>query len=189
MENRKVDRRVKYTKMVIKDSLIMLLQQKPLTKISVKEICQHADINRATFYAHYSDPYDLLQQLELEIIAEINQYLSGYDFRNNKDAPIEVTENILEYIKQNAELFDLLLNSDGAKKFQQVIIDIIGQQHFTSSIDPDGDVNEATYIFQFLASGSVGIIQKWLADGMKKPVKEVVALILRLAIHGRSAFD
>jgi len=135
MEKKKPDRRVKYTKMVIKDSFVQLLKQKPLSKITIKEICETAEINLSTYYAHYTDQYDLLQQIENEIINDINQYLCQYDLLNNKDFPIDVLTKILDYIKTNSELFDLLLNFNGDLKFQQGIIKLIGHQYFSSPID------------------------------------------------------
>ena len=53
----KTDARVKYTKMVLKKALLELMQHKPVNKITVKEICERAELNRATFYAHYSVSY------------------------------------------------------------------------------------------------------------------------------------
>lgn len=188
MAAEKIDRRVKYTKMVIKESFVKFLKQKPISKISVKEICDDADINRTTFYAHYVDQYDLLQQIENEVIDDINQYLKGYDFKNNKVVPTEMIEKILEYIKKNSELFDLLLNSNRDMKFQQEIIKIIGRQHFISFIG-DNSLNkeDAEYIFYFLASGAVGVIQMWLKGGMKRHPNEMAELILKIAINGRSS--
>ena len=58
----KTDARVKYTKMVLKKALLELMQHKPVNKITVKEICERAELNRATFYAHYSDCFDLLER-------------------------------------------------------------------------------------------------------------------------------
>ncbi len=189
MEARKTDRRVKYTKMVIKDSFVKFLKQKPISKISVKEICNDADINRATFYAHYLDQYDLLQRIENEIIDDINQYLKGYDFKDNNLIPLEMTEKILEYIVENAELFDILLNSNGDMKFQQEVIKIIGRQHFISMIENYSlNKEDAEYIYYFLASGAVGVIQLWLKGGMKKPAKEIAELIIKTAINGRASF-
>ena len=49
------DRRVKYTKMVLRNALIKLLETKPISRITIKEICEEADINRTTYYAHYTD--------------------------------------------------------------------------------------------------------------------------------------
>lgn len=48
----KSDARVRYTRMVIKNAFITLLKRKPLNKISVKQVCELAEINRATFYKH-----------------------------------------------------------------------------------------------------------------------------------------
>ena len=64
----KTDARVKYTKMVLKKALLELMQHKPVNKITVKEICERAELNRATFYAHYSDCFDLLESIEEELI-------------------------------------------------------------------------------------------------------------------------
>ena len=60
---KKEDRRVRYTKQAIRDGFLRLLAEKPIEKISVTEICREADINRGTFYAHYSDPYVLCKPL------------------------------------------------------------------------------------------------------------------------------
>ena len=50
----KKDARKRYTQMVLKQSLLKLLKEKPVNKITVKEVCELAQLNRATFYAHYS---------------------------------------------------------------------------------------------------------------------------------------
>ena len=68
-----MDRRVKYTKKVIKDTLLELLQKKDISSITVKEICDLADINRGTFYRYYLDVYDLLKNIEQEFIDEIKE--------------------------------------------------------------------------------------------------------------------
>jgi AcrR family transcriptional regulator len=59
-----MDRRTKYTKKMIKDTLIdLLLEGKDITKVTVSEICEIADINRATFYRYYLDIFDLLDKM------------------------------------------------------------------------------------------------------------------------------
>lgn len=66
-EEKKIDRRTAYTRMVIRDALYNLLETKHLSQITVKEICEEADINRATFYRNYVDIYDLYEKLEEEL--------------------------------------------------------------------------------------------------------------------------
>lgn len=68
----KKDRRVKRTKKMIRDALSELMKNKTFEEISVTDITTKADINRGTFYLHYEDKYDLLEQSEEEIIQEIN---------------------------------------------------------------------------------------------------------------------
>ncbi|BCN30776.1 TetR/AcrR family transcriptional regulator [Anaeromicropila herbilytica] len=188
MKEKKVDRRVIYTKMVIKESFIKLLQQKPISKITIKEICEVADINRATFYSHYTDQYDLFQQIETGIIDEINHYISSYNLTDPSDAPIEMIIKILEFVKNNSEIFNLLLNN-GDIRFQKEITNIIGQQHFIPMNLDKESTREDEYIFLFFANGCIGIIKKWLMDGMEKPIREIAELMLKLAIYGRSGVD
>lgn len=184
METPKVDRRVKYTRMVIRQSFVKLLRQKPISKITVKEICEDADVNRATFYAHYTDPYDLLHQIENDIVDDVNRYLDRYNLRSMTQVPEEMLAKILEYIHDNAELFDLLLlHSNGDIQFQQEITRIIGQRHFALQESPDEDTE---YMYLFFANGTIGVILRWLRDGMKKPVGEMTELTQKLTGNSRS---
>ncbi len=73
------DRRIRKTKEAIKYALIDLLKHKTLEKITIKDITESADINRGTFYLHYLDKYDLLEQIEDEYIERLSQSLD-YDF-------------------------------------------------------------------------------------------------------------
>ena len=74
----KTDARVKYTKMVLKKALLELMQHKPVNKITVKEICERAELNRATFYAHYSDCFDLLESIEEELFEQFERSMQSY---------------------------------------------------------------------------------------------------------------
>ena len=95
MQNDNDDRRVKYTKMVLEDSLIQLLQEKPIDKVSITEICQKADINRSTFYAHYNDQIDLLQSIVQSILSELNDYLDNFSYKENGTESIQIISRIL----------------------------------------------------------------------------------------------
>lgn len=186
---KKVDRRVRYTKMVIRNSFVSLLKHTPLSKITIKEICEGADINRATFYAHYKDQYDLLKQLEDEILNDINQYLNNFDYNNKESTHIEMIDNIIIYIAENAEIFDLFLNSMGDIEFQQELIYIIGNQHFSTLPGTKAlSKEDMDYMFCFLASGAVGVIKRWLKSGMKKSTKDLAELILKMAMTGQQTF-
>lgn len=66
-----IDGRVRYTKMVIRQSFLSLLKEQAVDKITVSDICRLAEINRATFYRHYENQYGILYELELGLLSQI----------------------------------------------------------------------------------------------------------------------
>ncbi len=76
---RKSDARVRYTRRVLKESFLQLLREKPVNRITVKELCELAEVNRATFYTHYSDCFALLESIEQELIDAFGRALKLAD--------------------------------------------------------------------------------------------------------------
>lgn len=157
------DRRVKYTKMVLKESLIKLMKEKPISRISIKAICDDADINRATYYSHYRDQYDQLNRIELEFIAGINAYL---DSLAENIAPESVIESLLKYILDNRELCCTLLSPNGDMRFEEKVGDIVRERVFAVwKINPSRKNTIDDYIYTYTLAGCVGMVKKWLNDG------------------------
>jgi AcrR family transcriptional regulator len=189
MKSEKIDRRVKYTKMVLKESFINLLKKKHISKISIKEICDDADINRATFYAHYNDQYDLRRKIEEELIDNIKEYLESGSFDDPDNVSLDMLVKIFEYLKKNADLCIVLLGDSGDINFQQQVMMIVREQCISAwTSNKDIRAEDAEFIYTFYAIGSVGIIQKWLTEDIDKPVVEMASLILKLANSGISGF-
>ncbi|WP_228275535.1 TetR/AcrR family transcriptional regulator [Gracilibacillus oryzae] len=179
-----MDRRKKYTKMVLKDSFLKLLNQKQLSSITVKEICQLADINRSTFYSHYSDQYDLLYKMEEEIIADMNKYLNDCNLTKEEES-LEVTEKLMEYIVENKEVCQTLLGENGDAAFLKKVMvvakkNIIDNGFFGQPLHQD----TAQYLSTFIVSGSIYVIKSWLANGMDKTPKELAIMINSFAKQG-----
>ena len=77
-----MDARKRYTQMVLKQSFLKLLKEKPVNRITVKEVCALAQLNRATFYAHYSDCFALMESIENELIDAFEKslrYVNSFD--------------------------------------------------------------------------------------------------------------
>lgn len=190
MEKKKTDRRVKYTRMVIKDSFIALLKCKPISKITIKEICENADINRATFYAHYQDQYHLLTQIENDVICDVRDYLSE-DSSIAPDNPgtIRMLTRIFSYIRTNAEICRVLLSDNVDANFQKLLMELVQQQFVPEwAQDKALSTEDAEYIYTFVFIGCVGIIKKWLDSGMSKTDSQMAQLILKLSNRGISEF-
>ena len=101
----KTDARKRYTQMVLKQSLLKLLKEKPVNKITVKEVCELSQLNRATFYAHYSDCFALLESIENELIGAFERslrYVNSFDVT-------ALIEAIYDMIDQNREACSALI--------------------------------------------------------------------------------
>ncbi|MDR2106310.1 MAG: TetR family transcriptional regulator C-terminal domain-containing protein [Coriobacteriales bacterium] len=86
MPKQKSDRRVTYTRTALRDALIELMHNQHISGITVKSICERADVNRSTFYLHYHDQYDLLHQVEHEVLEALKARLQGSRGEQEGDA-------------------------------------------------------------------------------------------------------
>jgi AcrR family transcriptional regulator len=75
---KKMDRRVKKTRTLLKNGLITLMQEKSIKEITVQELVDLVDINRSTFYLHYKDIYDLVEQLEQEVFDSFKDLINNF---------------------------------------------------------------------------------------------------------------
>ena len=107
MAKRKLDRRVKYTIMILKSSLVELLGEKPLEKITVKEICDIADINRGTFYSHFKDQYALYNALVNELLENVFNRLGDFMEAQEGEIPKRVL-SVFEYIKEIHDFYGII---------------------------------------------------------------------------------
>lgn len=180
------DRRVMYTKMVLQESLINLLKSKPLARITITEICESAEINRATYYSHYDNQYDQLNQLEIElcegIIAYLDQLELGYD-------PLKIIERLLDHIFQNREFCCILLGSHGDSSFEDKFAEILRKKVFSLwKIDNNDPFSTQEYIYSYSIDGCVGIVKKWLQDDNPAHTSKYIAtLISRLFDEGANS--
>ncbi len=76
------------TKKILKNSLLELLEQQDIQKISIRSLCELADLNRSTFYKYYGSQYDLLKEMENDLLNQIEMVVS-------KDATLSVNDNRL----------------------------------------------------------------------------------------------
>ena len=187
---RKEDRRVRITKAAIRESLTELMSVHPLSKVSVKMICERADINRSTFYAHYQDQYDLLHKIQKEVIADIRAYLAGKTFADDSTVTLPLLTQVLEYVRDEAPLFKVLLNNNsGDLSFQSDLMQIAWDQiEKEVGFDSLITTQHAKYLQHFAISGFVSIIKVWLDDSTPESPEQLAGIISQLIFNGTSEF-
>ncbi len=182
MKELKLDRKTRYTRMVLQDSLIELMKKKPITKITIKELCENADINRTTFYAHYTDQYDLLRKIEDETLSWAKEAISSLMSKTDKNETMKILKGICQYFTENSRHLQVLMSEQGDIDFQKQLFTLIYEQ---CGISPSAAANTGFGIdedyFIFVVNGSVGLIQHWFKNGLNKSAKEMADIIYSLA--------
>lgn len=166
------DARVRYTQMVIKNSFIKLLEQKALNKVTVKEICELSEINRATFYKYYCDAYDLLEKMESEFLSELQRNLRESAQKGFKDTFIL----IMVSLKADAKIYQALFSENGDPHFPGRVLDLCYKQYISADSDRQFlnlPLRERTWLYYFMAQGCSGILNQWMTGGMIEPIDEV----------------
>lgn len=189
MKGKREDRRVRYTKMVLKQSLIDLLKRKSIDKITVTELCEVADLNRSTFYAYFSDPLDLMHQIENELLRDLSIYIGDAKFIADEAETFQLITRIFEYIAANADLCLVLLGENGDIAFLKELLAYVQQ---LSAREWEGvaavDAEIVDYLSLFGVNGCIGVVQKWLQSGMRKTPAEMAEIIIKLMYQGLTAF-
>ena len=178
MKEIKQSRKTQYTKMVLKDSLIELMKEKSISKITVTELCENADVNRTTFYAHYEDQYQLLRSIEEETFSWAKEVIAGFSGKTNKNDIIKYIERIFEYLIENGNHIRVLMSEKGDIGFQRNLLSLIYEQcdiHLINGISKNLEKGELYFVF--LVNGSVGLIQHWLKTGLKETSHEMSEII------------
>lgn len=192
LRNEKQDRRIKYTKTVLRDALVRLMRDRHISAISVKTLCDLADINRSTFYAHYRDPQDLLHQIQKEVLdtlkLRLNEMPPAETQDENNALPLSrsVLIRILDYVKENAELCKVLLSENCDFAFQKDIMEL--SQIVSLPVASSYSEHTKEYISIFGITGSISVFQKWLWDGMVEPAEELADILLKVLYSGSMSF-
>lgn len=168
------DRRIKHTKeRIYKAMLECLITTKP-ENITVTEICEKADINRSTFYAHYKDPIELYKKIEAEALDEIFIYMTSLE--NDHADYLDFLVKILTYISSHSSEYLALLKV-GSSSFKKRNMDILERQEFKLSHISKEDM---FYASEFYINGMFALLSKWLEDGIKETPEYMAKLIYNI---------
>lgn len=167
----KGNRRVLYTQKVIKESLLELLKEKDIHKVTVTDICKKADINRGTFYSHYKDAYDLLDSMENEFFDTAYNFVKGHD----EGALLKV----LNLIKENKDLCKIIFCIQMDPKILNRIF-LIADKIDLKSMVKDEDKVYTDYLIKCSVGGIIAIIQNWLEGGLKEEPEFILDIINRV---------
>ncbi len=179
--NTKDNQRARLTKLLMKQAYIRLMHEKQPSKITVKDICAGAEVNRSTFYLHYGQPNDLLIELEDEAIGQVSDSLRsiGGSFEKPADARRYLLE-FLRYIRRNDELFRTLLAENSDPHFRRKLF-AFAMTMAESAFDISMEAERKKAVYRFVISGSIDLLAEWIRSDYALPEQAECELLYSLS--------
>ncbi|MCD8394127.1 MAG: TetR/AcrR family transcriptional regulator [Bacteroidales bacterium] len=170
MENQ----RIRISKAMLKSGLIKLLKEKPLSQITVYELCKVSQINRTTFYKYYGSQGELLNEIEMDFLRQLDEELKRVITQSCNAMPL-----ILQHLYDQRELFCLLVRSVPMQEFSAHLFAIpsIGVI-FQNMLDESSySETEVKYIRQFVFQGTFSVLCDWLNSESPEPVEKIADVL------------
>ena len=166
MTGNKTDRRVRRTKSLLMQGLIQLMETKDVKDISVKELADLADINRGTFYLHYSDVYDMLSQIEDQLFMEFYEIIDRTLTPDSVlSSPRTTLYEIFTFLERHKEMARAMTGPHGDLAFVNRMKNLV-KEHLDSIWAAGQASGNNRYAEAFVVSGCVGVFETWLRDPM-----------------------
>lgn len=147
---------------MLKNSLIDLLEKKDIFALTVNELCEKAQINRSTFYKYYGNQFELLLEIENEMLHQINDTLSVPSVRGNSKSIVDLT-NVLNYLKENIRFAKVLINNNVDPDFPRKLMNLpLIQDNIKKEIYRQNSKEQGDYILSFLINGAFCMIRDWI---------------------------
>lgn len=167
-------RRVRYTKNALRSALVDLLQEKPIEKISVSEICRAADVHRNTFYTHYATPEELMEDLVAQNKGDsCNCVVLGDDaFERMAERYREIIESdFLEsaHLRGSYHLLEGAFQEGFQKNYEGL-----------RQACPQASEEVCKYLATAINFGSRAMVTQWVQEGHKETPEELSAIVCAL---------
>lgn len=164
------------------------MQDKSIDKVTVKDICDKAGLNRGTFYLHYDSPAGLLQDIENQFLEENARLFQSFLKRAENREP-NIMEALFASIKMNSDIVCILLGPHGDPNFAGEIINGMRE----SVLDqwqlefPHYRREDLDFVFEYALMGSTRLILNWLQDSKGIPASQFSKRIERLGHYALMA--
>ena len=189
----KNDRRVRKTRSLLRQALVRLMNEKSIQEITVTQLCEACDINRGTFYLHYTDVYDLLSRIEEEMLTDFENVLGKLVPEEivGQQSPSPAMCRLFEFLADNADMCKVLLCNNGDMAFVEKVTGIVEARimnKWSTQFERAGYADKE-YVFAFIVSGCMGMLQYWLENDMPLSPLEMAGMMESILVRGLTALQ
>lgn len=179
----KTDLRVVKTRRNIQNTFISMLSEMELSRITISEICEKAEINRKTFYRHYNSISELIAELEDTIVSDFSKNLT----HNNSISNVgEVIQGISAAINRQSDYFIRLMKHN-PDIFGRGKIKAIMRRLITVSLKSGGtDLLTISTAAEYTASGIISVFSQWIERGCTDDLNALTELAVQMTSRALS---
>lgn len=186
---KKQDRRVRKTKAQLRAGLAKSMREKSIKEITVKELVEEVDINRSTFYLHYTDIYHMLETIENELQDEILKLIEEHPVSPFNEDSFPFVEDIFMILWENKDICSALLGPNGDMSFLSRMENLISRHSLQvlKTTFPE-NMDSLKYSYSFCLTGCVGVIKTWLDSDTGESPQHMAELTFRLIMNALKDF-
>ena len=191
MENtaHKPDRRVARTKKAIKNAFAELMSEKEISEITVKDIAETADVNRKTFYNYYNSVYDIVNEIENELVLEFDSVLSNIDFKQEMQNPYGIFEKLTDIINQDFDFYSRLMKMNHNANLMQKLYVALKDRMKTSFLSQtEIEESQLNIVVNYMISGMLSVYQSWFNSDRAESIEELSKTVSIMTFSGINGF-
>ncbi|MEA4929250.1 MAG: TetR-like C-terminal domain-containing protein [Candidatus Limiplasma sp.] len=160
---------------LIRAALLELMQTRDLPKITVTDIVAKADINRATFYAHYPDVRGVTEEIEEEIIAEMLEVLSKFEYDSFFRNPTPLLLKVSRFLEEKQTFYKMLILSHGADQFLEKLEKIFLNYIRTDAAIPEPIRESKAFALRtcYFSGGIVNMYKQWFKEELHCSLNDI----------------
>jgi AcrR family transcriptional regulator len=166
-----MDRRIKRTKKAIKSAFAELLKVKGINNITVSDIVDIADISRKTFYYHYAGIWDIVEEIEGEVLTKLEQGYKSITLEEILHSPQILFEKISDIFNADIEFFGALFGNNNNYSVSQKFTSSI-EQRMKKALVSLYNVEEKKYnmIVHYCIGGMISVYRAWFNSDRTQPI-------------------
>lgn len=191
MENtaHKPDRRVARTKKTIKNAFAELMSEKEISEITVKDIAETADVNRKTFYNYYNSVYDIVNEIENELVLAFDNVLSNIDFKQEMKNPYGIFEKLTGVINQDFDFYSRLMKMNhNANLMQKLYVALKDRMKASFLSQTDIEEPRLDIVVNYMISGMLSVYQSWFNSDRAESIEELSKTVSIMTFSGINGF-
>ena len=180
-----LDRRVIKTKKAIRNAFAELLSEKEINEITIKDIADRAIINRKTFYSHYAGIYQLIDEIENELVTALNEALRDEDFESLTHNPYTLFQKLTAIINRDMDFYGFLMQSGHNTNLSAKIVAALKLKIKTSFFEQSG-IEEKNFdmAIDFVFAGMLSVYQNWFNSDRSQSIEMISKTVSVITFSG-----